>query len=79
MIYLPEEINEKTEGNITTITHNNYKQLKFIDKDKKETFREKITFDEPQIYNTTTHVIETQKVTKVGHHYHDNGSDCFIF
>ena len=40
MIYLPEEINEKTEGNITTITHNNYKQLKFIDKDKKETFRE---------------------------------------
>jgi len=27
MIYLPEEINEKTEGNKTTITHNNYKQL----------------------------------------------------
>lgn len=118
MIYLPEEINEKTEGNITTITHNNYKQLKFIDKDKKETFGEKIlvdsyntykevvedepitkdegntkiisyrrknkytdkegkiTYDEPQIYNTTTHVIETQTVTKVEHHYHD---DCFIF
>lgn len=55
MIYLPEEINEKTEGNITTITHNNYKQLKFIDKDKKETFGEKILVDS---YETYKEVIE---------------------
>ena len=120
MIYLPEEINEKTEGNKTTITHNNYKQLKFVDKDKKETFGEKIlvdtyntykevveetpitttegntkiisyrrknkytdkdgniTFDEPEVYNTITHVTETKTEVIREIHYEDD-SGCFIF
>lgn len=105
MIYLPEEIDEKTEGNVTTYTHKFYKQMKYIDKNLNETFGKKIfiksyitskeeievepviqenenikvinyrkknklidkdgniTFEEPKIYKTDTHI------TKVEHHY----------
>ena len=119
MIYLPEETNSTTEGNKTTITHNFYKQLKFVDKNSKETFGEKIlvetydtykeiveetpitrtegntqyisyrrktkyidkdknvTFDEPEIYKTDTHVTHT--VVREEIRYVDSGSDCFIF
>ena len=42
MIHLPEEIDTKVEGNLTTYTHKFYKQMKFIDKNSKETFGEKI-------------------------------------
>ena len=118
MIYLPEETNSTTEGNKTTITHNFYKQLKFVDKNSKETYGEKIlvetyntskeiveeepltrsegntqyisyrrknkytdkdgniTFDEPEIYKTDTHVthVITERIE-----VRDGGSDCFIF
>ena len=118
MIYLPEETNSTTEGNKTTITHNFYKQLKFVDKNSKETYGEKIlvetfntskeiveedpltrsegntqyisyrrknkyidkdgniTFDEPEIYRTDTHVTYTQ-IERI--EVRDGGSDCFIF
>ena len=118
MIYLPEETNSTTEGNKTIITHNFYKQLKFVDKNSKETYGEKIlvetyntskeiveeepltrsegntqyisyrrknkytdkdgniTFDEPEIYKTDTHVthVITERIE-----VRDGGSDCFIF
>jgi hypothetical protein len=118
MIYLPEETNSKTEGNKTIITHNFYKQLKFVDKNSNETYGEKIlvetyntskeiveeepltrsegntqyisyrrknkytdkdgniTFDEPEIYKTDTHVthVITERIE-----VRDGGSDCFIF
>ena len=118
MIYLPEETNSKIEGNKTIITHNFYKQLKFVDKNSKETYGEKIlvetyntskeiveeepltrsegntqyisyrrknkytdkdgniTFDEPEIYKTDTHVthVITERIE-----VRDGGSDCFIF
>ena len=32
MIYLPEEIDTKVEGNLITYTHNFYKQMKYVDK-----------------------------------------------
>ena len=118
MIYLPEETNSTTEGNKTTITHNFYKQLKFVDKNSKETYGEKIlvetyntskeiveeepltrsegntqyisyrrknkytdkdgniTFDEPEIYKTDTHVTQ---VIRERIEIRDGGSDCFIF
>ena len=118
MIYLPEETSSTTEGNKTIITHNFYKQLKFVDKNSKETYGEKIlvetyntskeiveeepltrsegntqyisyrrknkytdkdgniTFDEPEIYKTDTHVthVITERIE-----VRDGGSDCFIF
>ena len=119
MIYLPEETNSTTEGNKTTITHNFYKQLKFVDKNSKETYGEKIlvetyntskeiveeepltrsegntqyisyrrknkytdkdgniTFDEPEIYKTDTHV--THVITERIEVRDGGGSDCFIF
>ena len=118
MIYLPEETNSTTEGNKTIITHNFYKQLKFVDKNSKETYGEKIlvetyntskeiveeepltrsegntqyisyrrknkytdkdgniTFDEPEIYKTDTHVTHTI-IERI--EVRDGGSDCFIF
>ena len=118
MIYLPEETNSTTEGNKTIITHNFYKQLKFVDKNSKETYGEKIlvetyntskeiveeepltrsegntqyisyrrknkytdkdgniTFDEPEIYKTDTHVTQ---VIRERIEIRDGGSDCFIF
>ena len=122
MIYLPEEINSTTEGNKTTITHNFYKQLKFVDKNAKENYGEKIlvnsyntykevveeepttrtegntqyisyrrknkytdkdgnvTYDEPEIYKTDTHVTHTIETVRVEPVYIDSGgSDCFIF
>ena len=42
MIYLPEEIDTNVEGKKTTYTHKFYKQMKYIDKNLKETFGEKI-------------------------------------
>jgi hypothetical protein len=119
MIYLPEETNSTTEGNKTIITHNFYKQLKFVDKNSKETYGEKIlvetyntskeiveeepltrsegntqyisyrrknkytdkdgniTFDEPEIYKTDTHV--THVITERIEVRDGGGSDCFIF
>jgi hypothetical protein len=118
MIYLPEETSSTTEGNKTIITHNFYKQLKFVDKNSKETYGEKIlvetyntskeiveeepltrsegntqyisyrrknkytdkdgniTFDEPEIYKTDTHVTHTI-IERI--EVRDGGSDCFIF
>ena len=118
MIYLPEETNSTTEGNKTIITHNFYKQLKFVDKNSNETYGEKIlvetyntskeiveeepltrsegntqyisyrrknkytdkdgniTFDEPEIYKTDTHVTHTI-IERI--EVRDGGSDCFIF
>ena len=118
MIYLPEETNSKIEGNKTIITHNFYKQLKFVDKNSNETYGEKIlvetyntskeiveeepltrsegntqyisyrrknkytdkdgniTFDEPEIYKTDTHVTHTI-IERI--EVRDGGSDCFIF
>ena len=61
MIYLPEEINSTTEGNKTTITHNFYKQLKFMDKNAKENYGEKILVNS---YNTYKEVIEEEPITK---------------
>lgn len=119
MIYLPEETNSKIEGNKTIITHNFYKQLKFVDKNSNETYGEKIlvetyntskeiveeepltrsegntqyisyrrknkytdkdgniTFDEPEIYKTDTHV--THVITERIEVRDGGGSDCFIF
>jgi GTPase Era involved in 16S rRNA processing len=119
MIYLPEETNSKTEGNKTIITHNFYKQLKFVDKNSNETYGEKIlvetyntskeiveeepltrsegntqyisyrrknkytdkdgniTFDEPEIYKTDTHV--TRVIAERIEVRDGGGSDCFIF
>lgn len=104
MIYLPEEIDTKVEGNLTTYTHKFYKQMKYVDKNLKETFGDKIlynsfitskeeieveptiidqgnlkltnymkknkfidqdgniTYDEPKIYKTDTHEIQTKYV-----------------
>jgi hypothetical protein len=118
MIYLPEETSSTTEGNKTIITHNFYKQLKFVDKNSNETYGEKIlvetyntskeiveeepltrsegntqyisyrrknkytdkdgniTFDEPEIYKTDTHVTHTI-IERI--EVRDGGSDCFIF
>lgn len=118
MIHLPEEIDTKVEGNLTTYTHKFYKQMKFIDKNSKETFGEKIlensyttskeeievepsivdqgnvkltnymkknkftdkdgnvTYDEPKIYKTDTHVIETRIET---HYVYDDDDSCKIF
>ena len=118
MIHLPEEIDTKVEGNLTTYTHKFYKQMKFIDKNSKETFGEKIlensyttskeeievepsivdqgnvkltnymkknkftdkdgnvTYDEPKIYKTDTHVIETRTET---HYVYDDDDFCKIF
>jgi GTP-binding protein EngB required for normal cell division len=119
MIYLPEETNSITEGNKTTITHLFYKQLKFVDKNSKETYGNKIlvnsyntykeiieeepltknegntqiinyrrknkytdkdgniTYDEPEIYKTDTHVTYTNTV--VERYYESDDDDCFIF
>ena len=119
MIYLPEETSSTTEGNKTIITHNFYKQLKFVDKNSNETYGEKIlvetyntskeiveeepltrsegntqyisyrrknkytdkdgniTFDEPEIYKTDTHV--THVITERIEVRDGGGSDCFIF
>lgn len=55
MIHLPEEIDTNVEGNKTTYTHKFYKQMKFIDKDSKETFGEKILENS---YITTKEEIE---------------------
>ena len=61
MIYLPEEINSTTEGNKTTITHNFYKQLKFVDKNAKENYGEKILVNS---YNTSKEVVEEEPITR---------------
>ena len=58
MIYLPEETNSITEGKKTTITHNFYKQLKFVDKNSKETYGEKILVEH---YNTYKEIVEDTK------------------
>ena len=42
MIYLPEEKETKVEGNLTIYTHKFYKQMKYVDKNLKETFGERI-------------------------------------
>ena len=61
MIYLPEETNSTTEGNKTTITHNFYKQLKFVDKNSKETYGEKILVE---TYNTSKEIVEEEPLTR---------------
>ena len=61
MIYLPEETNSTTEGNKTTITHNFYKQLKFVDKNSKETYGEKILVD---TYDTYKEIVEETPLTR---------------
>ena len=55
MIHLPEEIDTQVEGNLTTYTHKFYKQMKYIDKNSKETFGEKILENS---YKTTKEEIE---------------------
>jgi GTPase Era involved in 16S rRNA processing len=61
MIYLPEETNSTTEGNKTIITHNFYKQLKFVDKNSKETYGEKILVE---TYNTSKEIVEEEPLTR---------------
>ena len=61
MVYLPEEIDDKVEGNITTSTHKFYKQLKFIDKNLKETFGDKILCNS---FKTYKEVVEDTPITK---------------
>ena len=57
MIYLPEEIDTKVEGNLTTYTHKFYKQMKYIDKNSKETFGDKILENS---YTTSKEEIEVE-------------------
>ena len=57
-----------TDGNTKIISYR--RKNKYTDKDKK------ITFDEPEIYNTLTEVTRTEVIREV--HYEDD-SDCFIF
>lgn len=61
MIYLPEETSSTTEGNKTIITHNFYKQLKFVDKNSKETYGEKILVE---TYNTSKEIVEEEPLTR---------------
>ena len=61
MIYLPEEIDDKVEGNLTISTHKFYKQLKYIDKNMKETFGEKILYNS---FKTYKEVVEETPVTQ---------------
>ena len=60
MIYLPEEISDKVEGNLTTSTHKFYKQLKYVDRNLKETFGEKILCNS---YNTYKEIVEETPIT----------------
>ena len=55
VIYLPEETDTKVEGNKTTYTHKFYKQMKFVDKNLKETFGERILHNS---YTTSKEEIE---------------------
>ena len=57
MIHLPEEIDTKVEGNLTTYTHKFYKQMKYIDKNSKETFGDKILENS---YTTSKEEIEVE-------------------
>lgn len=57
MIHLPEEIDTKVEGNLTTYTHKFYKQMKYIDKNSKETFGDKIL---ENYYTTSKEEIEVE-------------------
>ena len=61
MIYLPEEVSDKVEGNLTTSTHKFFKQLKYVDRNLKETFGEKILYNS---YNTYKEVVEETPLTK---------------
>ena len=55
MIYLPEEVSDKVEGNLTISTHKFYKQLKYVDRNLKETFGEKILYNS---YITKKEIVE---------------------
>ena len=57
MIYLPEEIDTKEEGNLTTYTHKFYKQMKYIDKNLNERFGERILINS---YITSKEEIEVE-------------------
>ena len=59
MIYLPEEIDTKVEGNLTTYTHKFYKQMKYIDKNLNERFGKKILINS---YITSKEEIEAEPI-----------------
>ena len=75
MTFLPEEIEDKVDGNKTTSTHKFYKQLKFVDKNKKETFGKKILLDSFKTFKEVvedTPIIQTEGNTQITNYRRKN-------